>query len=116
MEPAGTTADQHVSIVAAAIWMIVLSLALFLLPAINGLIAGAVGGYLVGTISRALAAAILPALAVALGLWVILALLGLPVIGFFAGTAVTLWIVLSDLELFLGAFLGGAIHQFVHHG
>ncbi len=107
--------DQHTSVVAGALWMVVISLALFFVPAINGVIAGVVGGYLVGTLGRAMAAAILPALIVALGLWALFTVLGLPVIGFFAGAAVTILIVLSEIGLFLGAVLGVAAHQLTHH-
>lgn len=52
------------SIVASALWMIVISVVLFFAPAVNGLIGGAVGGYKAGSISRGLAAGILPALVV----------------------------------------------------
>jgi hypothetical protein len=88
---------------------------LFFVPAVNGVIAGLVGGYLVGTLGRAMAAAVLPALIVALGLWALLTVFGLPVIGFFAGAAVTILIVLSEIGLFLGAVLGVAAHQLTHH-
>ena len=65
--------DHHTGMVAGAVWMVVLSLALFFVPGLNGLIAGLVGGYLVGSLGRALAAAVLPALLVAVGLWLLLA-------------------------------------------
>lgn len=71
---------------AGAAWMIGLSLLLFFIPAVNGLIAGAVGGYLVGSWSRALTAAILPAIVVAVAFWVGFSFMGLPVIGFMAGS------------------------------
>ena len=48
--------DHHTGVVAGAVWMVVLSLALFFVPGLNGLIAGLVGGYLVGSPGRALAA------------------------------------------------------------
>ena len=108
--------DHHTSVVAGALWMVGLSLALFFVPGFNGLIAGLVGGYLVGSIGRAVAAAVLPALVVAFGLWVLLAALGMPILGFFAGGAITILIVLSELGLFLGAALGAAAHQFMRHG
>jgi hypothetical protein len=108
-------ADHHASVVVGALWMVLISLALFFVPAVNGVIAGLVGGYLVGTLGRAMAAAILPALIVALGLWALLTVFGLPVIGLFAGAAVTILIVLSEIGLFLGAILGVAAHQLTHH-
>lgn len=100
---------------AGAAWMIGLSLLLFFIPAVNGLIAGAVGGYLVGSWSRALTAAILPAIVVAVAFWVGFSFMGLPVIGFMAGSAITLWIIFSELGLFLGAALGGTLHEVIRH-
>ena len=107
--------DQHAGIVMGAIWMVVLSLALFFIPGVNGLIAGLVGGYLVGSLGRAMAAAVLPALIVAGGLWVLLAAIGMPILGFFAGAALTVLIVLAELGLFLGSALGAIAHQVMHH-
>lgn len=106
---------QHASILVGSLWMIGLSLLLFFVPAVNGLIAGVVGGYLVGSIGRALGAAVLPALIVAAGLWILLGLLGLPVIGFFAGAAVGFWVLLSEVGLLIGATVGGAAHQLLQH-
>lgn len=110
-----TSAHRHSSVWTAAALMVGLSLALFFAPAINGLIAGAVGGYLVGSASRAMTAAILPAVIVAAGLWMLFSLMGLPFVGLVAGGAMTLWIVLSEVGLFLGALLGGAAHQALYH-
>jgi hypothetical protein len=90
--------------------MVAITLLLFFLPAINGIIGGLVGGYKVGSVGRALVAAILPAVLASIGLWILLALLDLPVIvGFLAGTAVALLVILSDLGIFIGAAIGGAI-------
>lgn len=107
--------DHHSSIGMGTVWMVVLSLALFFVPGVNGLIAGLVGGYLVGSLGRAMAAAVLPALIVAVGLWILLAAVGMPILGFFAGAAVTVLIVFAELGLFLGAALGGVVHQVMHH-
>src|SRR5687768_7846708 len=107
--------NHHAGIVMGAIWMVVLSLALFFVPGVNGLIAGLVGGYLVGSLARAMAAAILPALIVAIGLWILLAAVGMPILGFFAGAAITVLIVLAELGLFLGAALVAIVHQLMHH-
>jgi hypothetical protein len=102
-------ARRRSSVFVGALWMVLLSLALFFLPLVNGLIAGAVGGYKVGGISRALVAAILPAVVVAAGLWIIFAFLDAPVWGLLAGFAGGLLILLSDVGLFIGAAVGGAI-------
>ncbi len=106
---------SHTGTILGAVWMVVISLVLFFLPGVNGLIAGLVGGYMIGSISRAFTAAILPALIVAAGLWALLTLVGLPVIGFLAGTAVTILIASSEVALFVGAFLGAVVHQLLEH-
>lgn len=119
VEPASTgqsrSSDHHAGIVMGAIWMVVLSLALFFIPGVNGLIAGLIGGYLVGSFGRAMVAAVLPALIVAVGLWVLLAAVGMPILGLFAGVAITVLIVLAELGLFLGAALGVLVHHVMHH-
>lgn len=89
--------------------MVVITLLLFFAPGVNGLIGGAVGGYKVGGVGRSLAAAVLPAIVAALGLWLLLWVADLPVLGFFAGLAGALWIVFADLGMFIGAAIGGAL-------
>lgn len=105
----GTVPPERRSVVVGALWMIGLSIALFFLPLVNGFIGGLVGGYKVGTVGRALLAALLPAAFVALALWVLFAVFQAPVVGLLAGAAVGIWILLSDVGIFLGAALGGAI-------
>lgn len=102
-------ADDNRSVVLGALVMVLVSLALFFLPLVNGLIGGFVGGYLVRNVKRALLAAVLPAIVVAVGLWLIFGLFEAPVLGLFAGLAVGIWIVLSDVALFIGAAAGGAL-------
>jgi hypothetical protein len=103
--------SQSKSVLTGSVWMVVLSLALFFLPAINGLVGGVVGGYKAGNARRALLAAILPAVLLALGLWVLLSVLGMPVLGVFAGLAVGVWVAVSDLGLFVGALIGGLVRR-----
>jgi hypothetical protein len=103
-----TPQGERSSIFGASLWMVGLSLALFFVPAINGFIAGLVGGYKVGGAGRALTAAILPAIVVALGLWLVLAVLDAPVVGFLSGIALIGLVVFSSLGLLLGALIGGA--------
>jgi hypothetical protein len=97
------------SVVGGAIWMVAITLALFFLPLINGLIGGLVGGYKVGGAGRALLAALLPAAVVAIGLWLLLVALEVPVIGLAAGLAAGALVLLSDLGLLVGAVIGGGI-------
>jgi len=97
------------SVVAGSLWMIGITLALFFLPLINGLIGGFVGGYKVGNVGRALIAAILPAVVVAVGLWVLFAIAEAPVWGLVAGLTGATLVVLADVGIFIGAALGGAL-------
>lgn len=106
---------QKSNILAAALWMVGITIALFFLPLINGLIGGAVGGYKAGDWKRALAAAVIPAAVVAAALWLILIALGLPVIGFAAGATAGVLILLADLGIFVGALAGGLVAQHRRH-
>lgn len=104
------------SVVVGSAWMVVISLALFMVPLVNGIVGGAVGGYKVGTVKRALVAAILPAVVVATGLWGLFAFFDAPVLGFFAGTASAVFIALADVGLFIGAAAGAAVaNAQLHH-
>jgi hypothetical protein len=96
------------SIFVSAAWMVVISIVLFFLPAINGLVGGVVGGYKAGSVSRGLLAGILPAIIVGLALWAIFAMFNAPILGFFGGMAVGLWALFSSVGLLLGALVGGA--------
>ena len=95
------------SILASSVWMIVISLVLFFLPAINGLIGGAVGGFKAGSAGRGVTAAVLPSIIVGLSLWGLLASFDRPILGFFGGVAVGLWALISSIGLLLGAAIGG---------
>jgi len=108
---AETATRKKDSVWTGALLMVVISLLLFWVPVVNGLIGGLVGGWKVGSVGRALTAAVLPAVVVAVGLWVIIAVIDAPLLGFVAGVALGLWILFSDLGLFLGAAAGGAIAQ-----
>lgn len=101
--------SQDSSIVVSALWMIVISLLLFFLPAINGLIGGAVGGYKAGSAGRGVGAAILPSVIVGLSLWGLLASFERPLLGFFGGLAVGLWALISSISLLIGAAIGGVM-------
>lgn len=97
------------SLIVCSLWMIGISLILFFLPAINGLIGGGVGGYKAGSVGRGLGAAVLPAIIVGAGIWVLLAIFDAPVLGFLGGLAVGLWALFSSISLLIGALIGGAI-------
>jgi hypothetical protein len=97
------------SILASSLWMIVISLVLFFLPAINGLIGGWVGGYKAGSAGRGLGAAVLPSIVVGITLWILMASYGRPILGFFGGLAVGLWALISSVSLLIGAAIGGVM-------
>lgn len=97
------------SILASSLWMIAISLLLFFLPAINGLVGGAVGGYKAGSAGRGVVAAVLPSIVVGLSLWGLLAWYDRPVLGFFGGLAVGLWALISSVALLIGAAIGGVM-------
>lgn len=99
------------SVISGSLWMMGVSLALFFLPPINGLIGGAVGGYRVGSMRRALMAAVLPTVVVASGLWLLLTSVDMPIVGLFAGLAMGVHILLSSIGLLIGAAIGGAVAQ-----
>jgi hypothetical protein len=96
------------NIVVASLWMIVISIALFFLPLINGLVGGIVGGYKAGSSKRGLLAALLPAAVIAVALWLLLMAFDAPVAGLFLGVGAAVLIVLADVGLVLGALIGGA--------
>lgn len=108
-EPMWPRRGEGSSLAGGAFWMVVISLALFFMPLVNGLIGGFVGGYMVGTPKRGLIAAVLPAVVVAIATWILLAFLQLPVFGLVAGFTVLVLVLLADLGLFVGAALGGAV-------
>ncbi|HLT92310.1 MAG TPA: hypothetical protein VKZ85_15350 [Woeseiaceae bacterium] len=100
---------RETSLVVCALWMIGISLVLFFLPALNGLIGGAVGGYKAGSAMRGLGAAVLPAIVSGIGTWVLLAVFDAPILGFLAGLAVGAWALISSIGLLIGALVGGAL-------
>ena len=105
----GTISRRRTSILAGSFWMVAVSLLLFFVPLINGIVGGAIGGYKVGSVGRALLAALLPALFVGVGLWGLLFILDAPVWGLLAGMTGVMLIIVSELGLFVGAALGGAL-------
>jgi hypothetical protein len=114
-EPEAKSSIQEVNqvananIIGGSLWMVGISLVLFFLPAINGLVGGLVGGYKVGTPRNALIAAILPAVVIGIGLVLFFNVLGFPVLAFFAGITIASLVALSEVGLLVGAWIGGFI-------
>jgi hypothetical protein len=93
-------------IVKSSLWMVFVSVGLFFLPALNGLIAGLIGGRRAGNVRRSLLAALAAGVVVAVATWLLLSLLS-PRMGAVAGVLVFSWIVASEAGLLTGAALGG---------
>lgn len=104
-----TTTNRNKTVMQASLWMMGLSLALFWLPLLGGLISGFVGGRKAGALGPAVVAVFLPGaiywlLSIFLGGF----LAGLPIIGaIFAmgGVAVAS---MHTVPLLIGAAIGGA--------
>lgn len=98
------------SILMGMIWMALISLLLFWLPALGPLIAGIVGGKVAGGVGAGLLAAILPGLIFAVLLFVMsTALTGVPLIGLVAGAGVFILILTQIIPLLIGALIGGLL-------
>ena len=102
---------ERTNVFVAALWMVGITIALFFLPLVNGLIGGLVGGYKAGNWKRALLAAVIPALAIGIILWLLLIAFDVPVLGMLAGATAGVLIVAADLGVFVGALIGGAYAQ-----
>jgi hypothetical protein len=100
---------RNASAFTASVVMVVLSFVFLFVPLLNGLIAGLVGGYMAGSVRRALVAAIIPAFVVGVGLAVILYAFQVPALAAVAGAVGGFTVLFSNLALFLGAAVGGAL-------
>lgn len=100
---------RRVGAVESVLWMIVISMALFFLPVVNGIIGGAVGGSKAASVPRALAAGVLAAVVTGPALWFALAWRNAPTVAYFGRLTDEVWALLSSLGTLLGAALGGAI-------
>ncbi|CAN5219612.1 hypothetical protein BH23ACT9_BH23ACT9_11220 [soil metagenome] len=96
------------STMAGGTMMMVLAIALSWLPIIGPGIAGFVGGRMVGAPGRAFLVALLPAVLLAAVIWLILSAFDLPLLGAIAGFGVAVVIVVQQLPLLIGAWLGGS--------
>lgn len=99
------------SVVAGAVWMLVISLLLFWLPVFGALIAGIVGGKRAGGLGPAIAAVFLPAIVLGTFFFVFgTALTGFPLVGALAGGGVFSILALGAFgPLLVGAIIGGIL-------
>jgi len=100
--------EKKGSVIMGMIWMFVISLLLFWLPAIGPLIAGIVGGKVSGGVGAGLMAALIPGLLLAIALFFAgTVLTTLPVIGaFIAGLGLLIYLLYIPV-LMIGALIGG---------
>jgi hypothetical protein len=99
------------SVVAGALWMLLISLLLFWLPVAGPLIAGFVGGKRAGGVGPAILAVFLPALILSVLCFLFATVLtGLPLIGIVAGTSGFFLSAPGVGLLLLGAIFGGLAH------
>ncbi len=103
------TGQKQGSIGSAMVWMFVISILLFWLPVLGGLIAGFVGGRKAGGVGSAILAVFLPGIIFFVAIFLLAAsLIGIPLIGVAAGMG-GLWLsVLHVGPLLVGAIVGGA--------
>ncbi len=102
------TEANNGSMIMGMIWMLVLSLLLFWLPAFGSLIAGIVGGKVAGGVGSGILAALLPGILLALALFFGGTMLtAMPVIGaVIAGGGLLLYVFYIP-PLLIGALIGG---------
>jgi hypothetical protein len=102
--------SQRGSVLVAMLWMILLSILLFWLPAIGPAIAGFVGGRKAGGVGPAILAAVLPGIVFGGLLFAFAtALTGVPLLAALAGIG-GLALALAHIgPLLLGAIIGGAV-------
>jgi hypothetical protein len=104
------THAQREEVVKGSLWMAIVSVGLFFVPVIGGLVGGMIGGYRIGRMSRALLAALGAGVVAGLLSWLLLSLALPHVLGVSAGIAVFAWILVSEVGLFSGAAIGAISH------
>lgn len=101
---------QGGSVLLGFFWMLLISILLFWLPGIGGLIAGLVGGRAAGSVGAAIVAALLPAVILGVLLFFFgTAMTGFVAFGFLASAGVMVIAVAHIGFLLLGAIIGGLI-------
>lgn len=103
-------AEEEGSLVMGMVWMAIISLLLFWLPAIGSLIAGIVGGKIAGGVGSGLLAALLPGFILAGLLFFAGTLLtGIPLFGAIAAMGTLVLILVNIIPLLIGALIGGLL-------
>lgn len=103
-------AEEKGSVIMGMIWMAIISLLLFWLPAIGALLAGIVGGKVAGGVGSGLLAALLPGVLLALILFFAGTFLtGIPLVGAIAAMGTLILILINIIPLLIGALIGGLL-------
>lgn len=103
-------AEEKGSVIMGMIWMAIISLLLFWLPAIGALIAGIVGGKVAGSVGSGLLAALLPGLLLAIILFFAGTFLtGIPLFGAIAAMGTFILILINIIPMLIGALIGGLL-------
>jgi hypothetical protein len=98
------------SVIAGAVWMLVISLLLFWLPLLGPLLAGFVGGKRAGGVGRAIAAVFLPAVIIGFVVFLLFTIPGFPLVGALTGGVAFLTVAVALVgPLLIGAIVGGAL-------
>lgn len=103
-------AEEKGSVIMGMIWMAVISLLLFWLPAVGPLIAGIVGGKVAGGVGSGFLAALLPGILLA-GILFFAGtyLTGIPLVGAIAAMGTLILILINIIPLLIGALIGGLL-------
>ena len=103
-------AEEKGSVIMGMIWMAVISLLLFWLPAIGPLLAGIVGGKVAGSVGGGFMAALLPGILLSIVLFFAGTLLtGIPMVGVIASMGALALILINIIPLLIGALIGGLL-------
>jgi hypothetical protein len=99
-------------VVSGSLIMFALTMALFMLPVVNGMVGGVVGGYRVGSARNALMSALGPLTVATCLLWILMTIFPLPLMGHpLTQISVAGIILITDCALLLGAAIGGTVAQ-----
>lgn len=98
------------SVIGGMFIMLIVSVLLFWLPVIGPLLAGIAGGKKAGSVSAAILAFFLPGIILGILLFFMSgAFVGLPLIGFVAGTGAFVLTVVHSGPMLIGAVIGGIL-------
>jgi hypothetical protein len=101
--------DERSRVLAGALWMVAITMGLFLLPGINGLLAGFVGVYKFRGAGRILVPSLVAGSVAVACQWLQLTALNLPMVGIFSGAPPVTAMAFSAVGLVVGGVVGGIV-------